>query len=155
MGWAIGYDTTWNRDIGYGVPAICDHPDCDEEIDRGLSYVCADNEPYGGEHGCGLYFCSEHMVYHKDEETGDGFYCCERCAAGKEPFEPKPDTEEWINHKMTDPSWAKWREEVLKEELRKWYIDTIGYDPFEDDPTITVEEVAKIKKEYLAEGGGD
>jgi hypothetical protein len=39
----------------------------------------------------------------------------------------------------------------LKEELRKWYVETIGYDPFKDDPTITVEEVAKIKKEYLQE----
>jgi hypothetical protein len=27
----------------------------------------------------------------------------------REPFEPKPDTPEWINHKLTDESWAKWR----------------------------------------------
>src|SRR5690606_23075125 len=53
MGWAVGYDSNWNRDIGYGVPTTCDHPGCNEKIDRGLSYVCGD-EPYGGEHGCGL-----------------------------------------------------------------------------------------------------
>ena len=28
MGWAIGYDSNWGRDIGYGVIAYCDHPDC-------------------------------------------------------------------------------------------------------------------------------
>lgn len=43
-------------------------------------------------------------------------------------------------------------QERAKEELRKWYINTIGYDPFEDDPIITVEEVAKIKKKYIQEG---
>ena len=45
MGWEIGYDDNWERDIGYGVPAECDHPDC-QVIDRGLSYVCG-GEPYG------------------------------------------------------------------------------------------------------------
>lgn len=28
MGWSIGYDNSWKRDIGYGVPAFCDHPGC-------------------------------------------------------------------------------------------------------------------------------
>jgi len=51
MSWAIGYDTRWQRDVGYGVPAWCDHPGCEAEIDRGLSYVCG-NEPYGGDHEC-------------------------------------------------------------------------------------------------------
>ncbi len=53
MGWSIGSDG--DRDIGYGVPAECDHPDCTAEIDRGLSYVCG-GDPYGGEYGCGLFF---------------------------------------------------------------------------------------------------
>ena len=26
MGWSIGFDSKWNRDIGYGVPATCDYP---------------------------------------------------------------------------------------------------------------------------------
>jgi hypothetical protein len=104
MGWAVGYDDNWKRDIGYGVPSICDHPDCKNEIHRGLSYVCG-GEPYGGEEGCGLYFCSNHLSYCK------GFVqLCERCAANAEPFDPKPDTPEWSNHKATDPSWAGWRE---------------------------------------------
>lgn len=23
MGWSIGFDSNWNRDVGYGVPATC------------------------------------------------------------------------------------------------------------------------------------
>ncbi len=37
MGWSIGYDDNWKRDIGYGVRATCDHPACNAKIDRGLS----------------------------------------------------------------------------------------------------------------------
>lgn len=100
MGWSVGYDEKWKRDIGYGVPSICDHPDCDAEIDRGLAYVCKDSEPYGGD-GCGLYFCDKHRAW----------LGCERCELDQPPFTPKPDTREWVEHKMTDPSWATWREE--------------------------------------------
>jgi len=32
MGWSIGYDGNWKRDIGYGVPAYCDFPGCWTEI---------------------------------------------------------------------------------------------------------------------------
>jgi len=105
MGWSIGYDSSWNRDIGYGVPAICDHPDCNEKIDRGLGYVCGGG-PYGGDTGCGLYFCGEHQV--------DGFQHCEMCADGGDTFEPKPDIQEWRDWKRTDESWAEWREENPK-----------------------------------------
>ena len=104
MSWAIGWDSAWYRDIGYGVPATCDHPDCDEQIDRGLSYVCG-GEPYGGDKGCGLYFCGTH---------GGGFLC-ERCAHGRKAFAAKPDHPEWMWHKLTDPSWALWRVENPEE----------------------------------------
>jgi hypothetical protein len=70
MGWSLGHDNRWGkfgRDIGYGVPAPCDHPGCGAEIDRGLSYVCG-THPYGGEHGCGLHFCGDHLHF---EERGD------------------------------------------------------------------------------------
>lgn len=107
MGWSIGYDDRHKRDIGYGVPAICDHPDCNKEIDRGLGYVCARQEPYGGDEGCGLFFCSDHRVNIKNQ--------CERCAEEKSPFDPKPDIEEWNNWKLTDDSWDEWRKENQKE----------------------------------------
>lgn len=104
MGWSLGYDEHWKRDIGYGVPAWCDHPDCDQEIDRGLARVCAGQQPYGGD-GCGLYFCGDHLTF----ADGLGF-ACERCASGVfKPFNPKPDHPDWIHHKATDPSWAEWR----------------------------------------------
>jgi hypothetical protein len=106
MGWSIGYDEKWKRDVGYGVPAYCDQPGCMEKIDRGLAYVCG-GEPYGGEQGCGLYFCEWHLVYSLSHDA----YLCRRCAAGKEPFAPAPDHPDWIHHKATDPSWQQWRDE--------------------------------------------
>ena len=114
MSWAVGYDENHHRDIGYGVPCICDHPDCNEKIDRGLSYVCG-GEPYGGDEGCGLFFCDDHLGYCLTENS---FYndtplvpLCDRCKKKEPPYEPKPDTPEWIHHKSTDPSWEEWRQE--------------------------------------------
>lgn len=99
MGWSIGFDNNWNRDIGYGVPAPCDYPRCRTKIDRGLSYVCG-GEPYGGEVGCGLFFCGKHLLCDS---------LCFRCANREDPFKPKKDSKEWIKFKMTDKSWAEWR----------------------------------------------
>jgi hypothetical protein len=107
MGWSLGYDSNWNRDIGYGVPAICDHPKCKEEIDRGLGHVCG-GEPYGGEHGCGLFFCEKHLFYHSFRGDRPSFVC-ERCDKYKKPFKPKPNSLKWIRHKLLDPSWNDWR----------------------------------------------
>jgi hypothetical protein len=109
MGWSLGYDTDWERDVGYGVPAYCDHPDCNEEIDRGLAHVCG-GEPYGGERGCGLFFCNKHLHYYSKLPQ-----LCERCAPKKKkPFTPKADHPSWTKHKMTDPSWEAWRKNENK-----------------------------------------
>jgi len=106
MGWSIGYDERWKRDIGYGVPATCDHPGCGKEIDRGLSYVCG-GQPKGGDRGCGLYFCEDHLHHHERLPQ-----LCSRCSPRVlKPFEPTPDTPEWINWKLTDESWQQWRDE--------------------------------------------
>lgn len=102
MGWSLGFDDAWQRDIGYGVPAICDHPNCNGEIHRGLAHVCGNQEPYGGDDGCGLHFCHAH---------GGGSLCAHCAKEDGETFDAKPDTEEWIQHKLTDPSWQEWREE--------------------------------------------
>jgi hypothetical protein len=106
MSWAIGEFN--GRDIGYGVPAICDHPGCGASIDRGLSYMCG-GDVYGGEHGCGLFFCSDHLQY--AAKRRDGRQLCSRCYSGRQPFEPTPDTPEWVKHKLTHRSWATWRAE--------------------------------------------
>lgn len=113
MGWSIGYDDNWKRDIGYGVPAYCDHPDCNEVIDRGLSYVCG-GHPFGGERGCGLYFCGKHLYLH-----GRLPQLCDRCCPRiKKPFKAKPDHPEWIKWKLTDESWQQWREENPDEVIK-------------------------------------
>ena len=112
MGWSIGYDSIWNRDIGYGVPAYCDHPDCNEEINRGLGYVCG-THPYGGEHGCGLFFCGAHMHFSEEAQL------CEKCLALFEndpnaetnTFIPKPEHPTWLAWKLSDESWEDWRKE--------------------------------------------
>lgn len=96
MGWQVGWDADWRRWVGYGVPAVCDHPACVEQIDRGLAYRCGDLD--SGE-GCGLFFCSAHKPGR----------CCERCMADEDPFDPAPDTAEWVEHMLTDPSWDEWR----------------------------------------------
>src|SRR6185503_6645031 len=103
MGWSIGFDSRWNRDIGYGVPATCDHPKCNEEIDRGLSYVCG-GDPKGGDRGCGLYFCPLHLIHSIRLPQ-----LCERCKRRRLPFKAKPDHPTWINWKLTDESWQEWR----------------------------------------------
>jgi hypothetical protein len=107
MSWSIGFDSNWDRDIGYGVPAHCDHPDCNEEIDRGLSYVCGGGpygeNPSGDPDGCGLFFCGKHL-------KAGGY--CDRCPQeGDNYFPAKPDHPEWIKFKLTDPSWQEWRDE--------------------------------------------
>jgi len=104
MGWAVGFDERWNRDVGYGVPSVCDEPTCAASIDRGLSYVCG-GEPFGGDKGCGLYFCEAHLWYSAITEPR----LCTRCLAGESPYEPKADVRTWIEHKLQDESWATWR----------------------------------------------
>jgi hypothetical protein len=116
MGWSVGYDSTWKRDIGYGVPALCDHPGCPVEIDRGLAHVCG-GEPYGGEHGCGLFFCGNHRRFHSFRD-GRCLEVCFRCDRYQRPFAAKPDVPTWINWKLTDESWQKWREENPEEVAR-------------------------------------
>lgn len=107
MSWSIGFDSTWNRDIGYGVPAYCDHPKCNAEINRGLAHVCG-SEPYGGEHGCGLFFCDAHLSGWRDNTR-----VCSRCDAYKPPYKyPKPEHPAWMEFKMTDPSWEEWRKQI-------------------------------------------
>lgn len=96
MSWAVGEDIPRLRHIGYGVPALCDYPECGAEIDRGLSFLCE---------GCGLFFCADHQWLDLDKGT-----TCERCANGRPMFASSPDTAEWVNHVLTDPSWAEFRQ---------------------------------------------
>lgn len=104
MSYSIGTGEN-GRDIGYGVPAECDHPKCKGKIDRGMDYLCE---------GCGLYFCGSHMDYSEKREM----QVCGRCKRGNPAYEPKPDVAEWVNHKLTDESWQQWRDENPEEVKR-------------------------------------
>lgn len=126
MGWSIGFDNNWHRDVGYGVPAICDKPKCNEKIDRGLSYVCG-SDMYGGEYGCGLYFCGKHLQYQKPRGADGNVQRCPSCIKGHPTYSAKPDTEEWIKHKLTDESWAEWREEN-QEQVRVYLLMIKRYE---------------------------
>lgn len=67
MSWAYGVDKN-GREVGYGVEATCDHPDCKEEIDRGLSYRCGGVENLHDDYGCANFFCDAHMRFgNKDQ----------------------------------------------------------------------------------------
>lgn len=62
MSWDNCGTDSKGREIGYCIDAICDHPDCNKEINRGVAYACR------GMHGesefdCEKYFCDEHLYF--------------------------------------------------------------------------------------------
>lgn len=67
MGWAFGHNNN-GREIGYGVEAKCDWPECDEDILRGVGECCGgldgtQNAGMDGEAYCGGFFCEKHMTF--------------------------------------------------------------------------------------------
>lgn len=77
MSWSHCGNDSQGRPIGYAHPATCDHPGCNAQIDRGLSYAC------GGMHGnseigCEKYFCGDHLEYTVDDNE-DFSTVCEEC----------------------------------------------------------------------------
>ena len=102
MGYGVYWENAHQRFAGYGVPCLCEHPGCSKEINRGLGCLCGD-APGGGETGCGLYFCGEHLYAAPQQ--------CERCYQKRKPFAAKPDTKEWTRHMMRDKTWKQWRDE--------------------------------------------
>jgi hypothetical protein len=105
MGWSYG-ENSEGRDVGYGVPAYCDHAGCKAKIDRGLGYICG-GEPGGGEYGCGMFVCSEH-TYANDK----CLQLCRHCSDRRHTrLVPSPDHPEWMRWKLTDESWQQWRDE--------------------------------------------
>jgi len=96
----VCYDGVWRREVGYGVPAFCDHPECRAVIHRGLEHVCGGTAL--GSAGCGLYFCEKHLA--------SSLQLCERCLSDKPPFSPSGEHRDWLMHKLTHPHWCYWRE---------------------------------------------
>lgn len=122
MGYSV-YNLNKKIFAGYGVPAYCNHPDCNEEIDRGMPYACG-GEPFS-ELGCDKYFCTKHLHYTGFKRDGTDERCdheedcecefvevCERCADVSElEFDRKPEHPTWVKHVLTHGSWQKWRHE--------------------------------------------
>ena len=107
----MGYSVYWiayrNRWEGYGVPAVCDWPNCHVELDHGLAYRCEEHVAHewdiDGEdekivylEGCDLTLCEKHR--YNDEESHFA-------------ITPKPNVPEWIAFLLSDDSWAQWRAE--------------------------------------------
>lgn len=127
MGYSVYFSDKNNRWQGYGVPAYCDHPGCKNEIDRGMGYVCCDNQDHTA--SCGGFYCEEHkylLIYQDDLENmsdeelkqlgidsreeqardeDDGIICC-----AHKPIEFK-ELPSWLKHVLTDDSWEEWRNE--------------------------------------------
>lgn len=74
MGWGSGAHDSEGRPIGYNVKARCDHPGCNAPIHRGMAHVCGDVHG-GGDHGCGRYFCADHLSI----GNGTGEQLCPEC----------------------------------------------------------------------------
>ncbi len=79
MGWGDCGTDSKGRPIGYVHEATCDHPGCEEQIDRGLAHAC------GGMHGtsegdCEGYFCGKHLYSVEDpEQRLHSAQLCEAC----------------------------------------------------------------------------
>jgi hypothetical protein len=72
--------TLWKagREIeaGYDVPDRCNRRGCWARIDRGLDHLCG-RTPGGDEHGCGGYFCEQHL-FSAPRDVG---HLCPACRA--------------------------------------------------------------------------
>lgn len=131
MGFAV-YKLDNYRWGGYAVPTICEHPDCTEEISRGMANACG-GEPFS-DIGCDLYFCSKHLFMCRKNIEGERRYIqlCERCSKYKTPFPYKYELKEWLDWLLNDKSWEEWRKlnpqkvKVIKEKIKnKEYIELL------------------------------
>lgn len=77
MSWSHCGTDKKGRPIGYAHDATCDHPGCNEVIDRGLSYVCGGMHGED-EHSCDKYFCQDHLEWTLEYE-GDYKNICQDC----------------------------------------------------------------------------
>ena len=117
MGWAHCGTDSKGREIGYSIGATCDHPGCDEAIDRGLAFACGGMHGTGDIHGrdvgCEGYFCGEHReVAWPDGEDGKCAEYCRACVAEIEAahtrncevwHRPKADMGNLIGEATADP----------------------------------------------------
>jgi hypothetical protein len=75
-------------EAGYAVQTVCEQPDCNEEIDRGLAHLCGAT-PGGDEYGCGGYFCGQHLYMAPGLPGAEGL--CGPCADRYNAAHPEDD----------------------------------------------------------------
>lgn len=97
MGWNYAIDSSrseGDQEIGYSILAKCDLDGCEIPIDRGLAYVCG-GDPYGGEYGCGKFFCLPHLGWYSYwEEDAEEHLSPQMCPACGAAWEKNGLTEE-------------------------------------------------------------
>lgn len=163
MGYSI-FDQVINgveRDAGYGVIALCDHPNCTAVIDRGMGYACCDAIHHDG--SCGGFYCSEHImlwsVISKDEFEGlddkeiqklleqyglsdqyspsnmPEFNECEQFNhCQHEPIQSKT-AQGWVDWIKKDDSWGKWRE-LYPEKLQFMIEDAAKWEAVRQEASV-------------------
>ena len=75
-------------EAGYSVETTCEEKGCEEQIDRGLYYLCG-NTPGGDEYGCGGYYCGQHLYLGSGAPVSEGL--CKRCSDRYEAEHPDPE----------------------------------------------------------------
>lgn len=112
MGWNYAIDDSraeGDQEIGYSVSAKCDLADCEVDIDRGLAYVCG-GDAYGGEYGCGKFFCLPHLGWYSYWTVyGEEHYSPQMCPACGAEWEKQGLTEDEYYDKLEDALYSQYR----------------------------------------------
>lgn len=53
--------TTPLGEAGYGLEDVCHRDGCEEQIDRGLTYLCGERPGVAADGACGRWFCPDHL----------------------------------------------------------------------------------------------
>lgn len=88
MGWGYcGTNPDTGEEMGYAILGVCHAEGCDKAIDHGISYVCGGMHE-GGEHGCGYYFCGDHLAVYCRGDDPLGYELCKACGQAYEAEKP-------------------------------------------------------------------
>jgi len=103
----MGYQIYWSncRWQGYGVPAYCDHKNCNNKIDRGMGYQHQDDNDGATPN---VIVCDDHR----------------NASIRQTSIDYKREHPEWLSHILNDESWEQWRDE--NKEVVKEYRDILA-----------------------------
>jgi len=152
MGWSYGIDESrpkGDQEIGYSIAAKCDYPGCKEDIDRGLAFVCG-GEHYGGDDGCGGFFCSEHRSHVIVETPRAEYFSADLCQECGELWEKATV----VNMVVEDyPELWKLIKVTIGEDFEDWMFinmhDFNNYTPYELLQNGMEEELINYLEDFL------